>query len=57
MKRHLEQSNFKVLKTKNFTILHSEESVMRQIRVASSKIPLMPYAVRAGTEQYLSALQ
>jgi hypothetical protein len=34
MKRHLERANFRVLKSKNFTILHSEESVGRQIRVS-----------------------
>lgn len=57
MKRHLEKSNFKVLKSKNFTILHSEESVGRQIRVARSKLPLMPDCVRLGMDAYLSDLQ
>jgi hypothetical protein len=57
MKRHLEKAQFRVVKSKNFTILHSDESVTRQIRVASSKLPLMPLSVRAGMEQYLNELQ
>jgi hypothetical protein len=57
IKRHLERANIHVLKSKNFTILHSEESIGRQIRVASSKLPLMPVEVRAGTEKYLNDLQ
>jgi hypothetical protein len=57
MKRHLERANFRVLKSKNFTILHSEESVGRQIRVAFSKLPMMPVEVRTGMEKYLGDLQ
>lgn len=56
MKRHLTQSGFKVLHTKNFTILHSEESIMRQIRVASSKLPLMPPSAKYGMDAYLKDL-
>lgn len=58
VKRHLEQSHFTVLKSKNFTIMHSEDSVRRQIRVAQTKLTLMPGPppLRAGMELYLSDL-
>lgn len=57
-KRHLEKAGMRIVKSKNFTILHSEDSIRRQIRVAQSKLALMPsIALRAGMEQYLSELE
>ena len=57
MTRHLKKSNFKVLKTKNFTILHSEESALRQLKVAQSKLSLMQHIpLRTGMENYLQDL-
>jgi hypothetical protein len=57
MTRHLAQSNMTVLKTKAFTILHSEESILRQIRVAQSKLVLFSNEqLRHGMEQYLTDL-
>ena len=55
--RHLQKSKVKVLKTKNFTILHSEESAIRQLKVAQSKLSLMPHnPLRNGMESYLNDL-
>jgi len=56
MVRHLEKSGFKVLHTKKCTILHSEESIMRQVRVASSKLELMPAEMSGGMTAYLADL-
>lgn len=56
MVRHLEKSGFKVLHTKKCTILHSEESIMRQVRVASSKLELMPPEMSGGMTAYLADL-
>lgn len=57
MTRHLSKAKFKTLKTKKFTILHSEESILRQIRVGYSKLALMPKtSIRHGMEQYLLEL-
>ena len=53
MKRHLTNSGFKVMHTKKFTILHTEDSIMRQLRVASSKLSLMPTAAQYGMDAYL----
>jgi hypothetical protein len=55
--RHLETSGFKIVTTKQFTILHSEDSIKRQIRVGQSKLPLIEHAgLRAGMESYLQDL-
>jgi hypothetical protein len=52
--RHLELSGFKVVSTKHFTILHSEDSIKRQIRVGQSKLSLIENAaLKEGLEQYL----
>lgn len=57
MARHLKKSNMKILKSKNFTILHSEESAKRQLKVAQSKLSLMAHnPLRAGMESYLNDL-
>lgn len=55
MKRHLERSRFKVIASKNFTILHGEESILRQLRVGQSKLPLIAnLAARQGMDRYLN---
>ena len=57
MTRHLERSNFEVVNTKNFTILHSEESILRQLKVGQSKLPLFPNPkLREGLETYIGEL-
>lgn len=56
MVRHLESSGFKVMHTKKCTILHSEDSIMRQLRVGTSKLELMPEAAREGMTEYLADL-
>ena len=53
MNRHLDRANFEVVNTKSFTILHSEESILRQLRVGQSKLPLFPNdELRRGMEAY-----
>eukprot|EP01036_Dinobryon_divergens_P039942 gene39943-52729_t len=57
MTRHLERSGLRILRSKNFTILHSEDSMMRQLRVAQSKLALMPnIALKQGMQAYLQEL-
>jgi len=57
IERHLHREGMRVVKTKSFTILHSEESAMRQIRVAQTKLDLMPSAaLKQGMERYLLEL-
>ena len=55
--RHLEQAQMRVVQSKNFSILHSEESIMRQVRVAQSKLELMNPSARAGMQAYLNDLR
>jgi hypothetical protein len=58
MQRHLDRFNMKIIKSKNFTILHSEDSIRRQLRVAQSKLNYMPNPVlRNGVESYLNDLE
>jgi hypothetical protein len=58
MRRHLAIAQFSIQGTKNFTILHSEESAVRQIRVGSSKLSLMDNTdLRRGMEKYLADLE
>jgi hypothetical protein len=58
MRRHLAIAQFSIQCTKNFTILHSEESAVRQIRVGSSKLSLMDNTdLRRGMEKYLADLE
>lgn len=54
--RHLERAGFHVVRSKSFTILHSTDSMTRQLKVAQSKLPLMPSEVRLGMEVYLNEL-
>ena len=56
--RHLIKEGFEVRKTRNFNILHSKDSAVRQIRVARSKLDLMENgAVRGGMQLYLDDLE
>jgi len=58
MTRHLKNADFKVIGSKNFTILHSSESASRQIKVARSKLSLMRNKeLQVGMETYLQDLQ
>lgn len=58
MNRHIEQVGLKVINSKNYTILHSEDSAIRQIRVGRSKLELMRHpALRTGMDQYLTDLE
>jgi len=56
--RHLEAIGLRVFKSKIFTILHSEDSTLRQLRVARSKLDLMPnIALRTAMDSYLSDIE
>jgi hypothetical protein len=58
MKRHIEASGLKVTDIKTFTILHSESSALRQIKVAKSKLDyIIDRNLRNGMEQYLHDLE
>lgn len=55
--RHMERDGLRVIKTKSFNILHSVESATRQIRVAQTKLDLMPSgALKQGMTTYLEEL-
>jgi hypothetical protein len=54
--RSLVASGLQVTQTKQFTILHSEDSTLRQIRVSQSKLPLIPAPLQSGMEIYLKDL-
>jgi len=57
MIRHLEKSQFKVLSKKTYSILHSEESINRQLKVGQTKLPLFKNpALKAGMEDYMAEL-
>jgi hypothetical protein len=56
--RHLEGEGLRVFKSKIFTILHSEDSLLRQLRVARSKLELMPQAsLRMAMDSYLTDIE
>ena len=55
--RHLETAGFRVVQHKSMTILHSENSILRQLNVGRSKLPYMAEPVRAGMAQYLTELE
>jgi hypothetical protein len=58
MKRHIEAAGMRVVSVSNFTILHSEDSALRQIRVAKSKLEYMTDVnLRSGMERYLLDLE
>jgi hypothetical protein len=54
----MERAGFAVMASKNFTILHSEASIVRQVRVGQSKLSLVPYGpLKAGLEKYMNDLE
>ena len=56
--RHLQQDGFEIKKSRSFSILHSKDSAVRQIRVARSKLELMENgAIRGGMQLYLEDLE
>lgn len=58
MKRHIESSGLVITSSRNFTILHSEDSALRQIKVARSKLDYMANpALQEGMKQYLNDLE
>lgn len=58
MKRHIELAGLNIINTRNFTILHSEESAVRQIKVGRSKLDYMlNVPVQEGMRQYLNELE
>eukprot|EP01033_Poteriospumella_lacustris_P000166 gene166-110_t len=58
MKRHVEGAGMVVTNSSNFTIMHTEDSALRQIRVAKSKLDLMrDEHLRRGMETYLLDLE
>ena len=58
MTRHLEKSNFDVMNSATFSILHSEDSLNRQVRVAELKLDYMSDAsLRNGMQTYLNGLR
>ena len=58
MTRHLNKVGLKVVESRNFTILHSEESAVRQIKVGRSKLDYMKNsALRSGMDTYLQDLE
>jgi hypothetical protein len=58
MTRHLEKSNFDVLHTATFSILHSEDSITRQLRVAELKLDYFSDSnLRSGMQSYLDGLR
>jgi hypothetical protein len=58
MKRHIEAAGMIVTNTSNFTIMHTEHSAMRQVRVAKSKLDIIKDAnLRRGMDEYLQDLE
>lgn len=58
MKRHIEAAGMIVMNTSNFTIMHTEHSAMRQVRVAKSKLDIIKDAnLRRGMDEYLQDLE
>jgi hypothetical protein len=54
MNRHLKKSGFTVLHSKSYAILHNEDTILRQVRVAQSKLQYFADAnLRHGMEVYL----
>lgn len=58
MIRHIDQSGMTVVGSKKFTIMHSETSVIRQLKVAQSKLSLLQNnPLRNGMDKYLLDLE
>jgi len=58
MQRHIEGTGLHFLEMKSFTILHSEESALRQLRVGRSKLDfILDKNLRDGMDKYLIDLE
>jgi hypothetical protein len=58
MERNLRRSGFSINQSKCFTILHTTNTLLRQIRVAESKLSLMAHGeMRNGMQRYLEDLK
>ncbi len=58
MRRHIGSVGLRVVDTTSFTIMHSEESALRQVRVAKSKLQYITDShLRGGMEKYLTDLE
>ena len=58
MERHLGQAGLRVVDSKNYSILHSVETINRQVAVAESKLPIIAHSgLRYGMETYLQDLR
>ena len=58
MIRHLEQSGLETEHQKSFSILHSEQSILRQLRVAENKLRHFPDAeLTKGMATYVTHLK
>lgn len=62
MKRHIEKAGLRMSNVRNLSILHSEHSILRQLNVARSKLPLIAQQpggpmLKAGMEDYLNNLE
>ena len=55
--RHLEKSGMRVIHTKSYSILHSEESLLRQIKVAEQKLPLMSEELRNSMKREIDVVK
>lgn len=55
--RTLENNKLQVRKVKKFTILHNEDSVLRQLKVAQNKLALLPVVLQSSMERYLVELR
>lgn len=56
MQRHLERLGFRVVESQKFTIMHTESSILRQLRVGQSKLTFIDSSLRGGMETYLQQL-
>ena len=62
MTRHIEKAGLRVINQRNLTILHSENSIIRQLNVARSKLPLIAQQpggqiLKSGMEDYLNNVE
>jgi hypothetical protein len=58
MKRHIESSGLVIVNTRNFAILHSEDSANRQIKVARTKLEYIANSpLQEGMKEYLNDLE
>ena len=57
MERHLRRAGLDIVDSQKFTILHNESSLIRQLKVGQSKLPLMNSLLRPGFEGYFNDLE